>query len=85
MAGYQLRYELGVNHVSTFSVSRLHCFSPIKLGAFPSPRRSPQYGYCQGPYPSTTGVACSKQNMRVWIVSAIALSGGLPVKHAVFI
>jgi hypothetical protein len=36
---------------------------------------SPSSGNSSSAYPPTTGVAGSKQNMRVWIVSAIALSG----------
>jgi hypothetical protein len=36
---------------------------------------SPSIGNPSSAYPPTTGVAGSKQNMRVWIVSAIALSG----------
>lgn len=36
---------------------------------------SPSSGNPSSAYPPTTGVACSKQNMNVWIVVAIALSG----------
>lgn len=38
-------------------------------------RFSPSSGDPSSAYPPTTGMAGSKQNMRVWIVSAIALSG----------
>lgn len=36
---------------------------------------SPSSGNPSSAYLPTTGVVCSKQNMRVWIAPAIALSG----------